>query len=121
MAGKLVHVEFPVQDTERGTAFFGSLFGWKFQDSGMSEIDYQMFQTADDQGGAVYKGDGTVRGPVIYFDTDDIDTDLAKVRDLGGEAEDKQPIPGIGWFAPCKDPDGNEFRLYQSDQSAPAG
>ena len=39
------------------------------------------------------------------------------MRELGGDAEDKQPIPGIGWFARCKDSEGNSFSLFQSDES----
>ena len=53
----------------------------------------------------------------IYFGTDDIDASLAKVRELGGSADDKQPIPSIGWFARCKDTEGNPFSFFQSDAS----
>ena len=118
MAGKLVHFEFPVKDADRGTAFYKSVFGWDFNDSGMPGIDYRMVQTGEDQGGAVYQADGGATGAIIYFDSDDIDASIAKVRDNGGEAEDKQAIPGIGWFSGCKDPEGNGFSLYQRDESA---
>ncbi len=47
---------------------------------------------------------------LVYFDTDDIDAQIARVRELGGEAEDKQPVPGMGWTAQCKDPEGNRDR-----------
>ena len=57
-------------------------------------------------------------GPIVYFDTDDIDATIAKVRELGCEAEDKLPVQGYGWFAACKDTEGNAFSLWQSDQSA---
>jgi predicted enzyme related to lactoylglutathione lyase len=30
------------------------------------------------------------------------------------------PVPNMGWFATCKDPHGNEFGLWQNDESAPA-
>jgi predicted enzyme related to lactoylglutathione lyase len=39
------------------------------------------------------------------------------VREAGGEAEDKQPIPGVGWFTRCKDTEGNPFGLFQTDES----
>jgi predicted enzyme related to lactoylglutathione lyase len=39
------------------------------------------------------------------------------VRELGGDAEDKEPIPHVGWFARCKDTEGNPFSLFQSDES----
>jgi predicted enzyme related to lactoylglutathione lyase len=40
------------------------------------------------------------------------------VRELGGEADDKAPVPGHGWFAACKDSEGNVFHLWQQDESA---
>jgi predicted enzyme related to lactoylglutathione lyase len=42
------------------------------------------------------------------------------VRKLGGEAENKEPIPHVGWFARCKDTEGNPFSLFQSDESVAA-
>jgi predicted enzyme related to lactoylglutathione lyase len=119
MPGKLVHFELPSQNATRARDFWSGLFGWEFQDSGMPGIDYFMVRTGDDQGGAVYPSDGSIRGPIVYFDTDDIDASLGKVRELGGDADEKQPIPGVGWFARCKDSEGNEFSLYQSDESVP--
>jgi hypothetical protein len=56
-------------------------------------------------------------GPVVYFDTDNIDASIAKVRDLGGKSDDKQPIPSQGWFAACVDTEGNKFSLFQNDPS----
>ena len=118
MAGKLVHFELPAQDSSRARSFWGGLFGWEFQDSGMPDIDYQMVRTGEDQGGAVYTSDEIAgEGVVVYFDTDDIDASIAKAREHGGEADDKQPIPHVGWFARCKDTEGNAFSLFQSDES----
>jgi uncharacterized protein len=118
MAGRLVHYELPASDTGRAKEFYAGLFGWSFNDSGMPGIDYQLIE--GDPGGALYQADDAGSGPRVYFDTEDIDASVAKVRELGGEADDKAPIPGIGWFAGCKDLDGNHFSLFQSDESAPA-
>jgi len=117
MGKKVVHVEFPAQDLERGKGFWEGVGGWSLNDAGMEGIQYLMFQEGD-QGGAVFSMEGQ-KGTTIYLGSDDIDADLAKVSELGGEAEDKQPIPGVGWFARCKDSEGNEFSLYQRDESAP--
>jgi|SRR5215210_390806 len=116
MGKNIVHVEFPAQDTGRAQRFWEGLGGWSFQDSGMPGIDYRMFQD-EGWGGAVYNQMQGEQGPVIYFGTNDIDAELANVRELGGEAEDKQPIPSVGWFARCKDTEGNPFSLFQSDES----
>jgi uncharacterized protein len=119
MASKLVHFELPAQDTARAKTFWSGVCGWEFGDSAMPEFEYYMVQTSEEQGGAVYPSQGGERGPIVYFDTDDIDASVAKVRELGGQADDKQPIPHIGWFARCTDTEGNSFSLYQSDESAP--
>jgi predicted enzyme related to lactoylglutathione lyase len=118
MGKRVVHVEFPAQNIERGKTFWEGVGEWSLNDAGMPGIQYLMFQEGD-QGGAVFSMEGS-SGTTIYLGSNDIDADLAKVRELGGEAEDKQPIPGIGWFARCKDSEGNEFSLFQNDENAPA-
>jgi uncharacterized protein len=117
MAGKLVHVEIGAKDADRAQGFWSGVFGWEVGPPMSPEMDYRMFQTAPDQGGAIFPSDetGNLR---VYFDTDDIDATIAKIRSGGGESGDKQPIPGIGWFANCKDTEGNAFNLFQSDESA---
>jgi uncharacterized protein len=118
MAGKLVHFELPAQDTARAKSFWSGVFEWDLGDSAMPDMEYYMVQTGEDQGGAIYAQQAGEQGPIVYFDTDDIDTSVAKVRELGGQADDKQPIPHIGWYARCTDTEGNSFSLYQSDESA---
>jgi uncharacterized protein len=115
---KIVHVEFPAADGDRGQEFWSQFGGWSFNDVGMPGIDYRMFDGGGGWGGAVWTADNPGTGPVIYFDTDDIDADLARVRELGGRTEDKQPIPNTGWFARAWDTEGNSFSLYQRDETA---
>ena len=117
MGKKVVHVEFPAQNVDATQTFWEAVGGWSIKDSGMPGIDYRMFQEGD-QGGAIYPPMGDEKGPVVYFGSDDIDADIAKARENGGEAEEKQLIPSIGWFARCKDPGGNPFSFFQSDESA---
>ena len=118
MGKKVVHVEFPAQDVERGKRFWEGVGGWALNDAGMQGIQYLMAQEGE-QGFAVYSMEGQ-SGTTLYLGGDDIDADLAKVGELGGEPGEKQPIPGIGWFAHCKDSEGNAFGLYQRDENAPA-
>ena len=120
MAGKIVHFELPAADAERAKGFWSGVFGWEFGDSAMPDMEYYMVRTGEDQGGAVLPSDGPF-GMTVYFDTDDIDASTAKVREHGGQAEDKMPIPHIGWFTHCKDTEGNDFSLYQNDENAPGG
>jgi predicted enzyme related to lactoylglutathione lyase len=116
MAGKLVHVEIKASDVDRAQGFWSGVFGWEISPSGMPGMDYRLFRTGEDQGGGLMAGDaGTLD---VYFDTDDISGTIEKVRSNGGESTDKQPIPGIGWFANCKDSEGNAFNLFQADEAA---
>ena len=119
MAGQMVHVEIPAGDTAKAREFWSSLFGWQWQQfEGPSE--YWMTQFSETTGGAIYvPEDSSKRGARVYFDTDDIQATAARVGELGGEADEPQPVPGMGWFATCKDNEGNEFGLWQTDPDAP--
>jgi predicted enzyme related to lactoylglutathione lyase len=99
--------------------FWKSLFGWKFQ-AWEGPVEYHMLD-GNEPGGAIYPDpEGAGSGPIVYFGTSDIDASIARARELGGSAEDKQPIPTIGWFARCVDTEGNPFSLFQPDDSVPA-
>jgi hypothetical protein len=41
---------------------------------------------------AIYPRQAEERRPIVYFDADDIDATVARVREMGGEADDKVPI-----------------------------
>jgi predicted enzyme related to lactoylglutathione lyase len=53
-----------------------------------------------------------------YFSVEDIRAGAARVNELGGQAAEPMPVPGMGWFATATDPQGNEFGLWQNDPSA---
>ena len=115
MAGKLVHFEIAAGDTGRALDFYKGMFGWSFE--GMEgPAEYHMTQLEETMGGAVYPGDpGAVR---VYFDVDDINAGVARVKELGGESSDSMAVPSMGWFATCSDSQGNAFGLWQTDPSA---
>lgn len=119
MAARVVHVEFPAGDADRAQSFYEGLFGWKFSQP-MEGLDYRMSDLGEGQGAAVFPSDTGANGLKVYFGVNDLDAALAQVRELGGQAEEKAPVPGMGWFAACKDPEGNDFSLWQTDSSASA-
>ena len=106
MPGKIVHFEVPSGDADRASGFT------------MEGFDYRMFKAGEDQGGAIMPSETAGSGLIVYLETDDIDASVAKVRELGGSADDKQPVPTHGWFASCKDTEGNSFSLWQNDPNA---
>jgi len=117
MAGEIVHIEFPSTNVDRSVAFWGGLFGWEFGGPMMEGYDYRMARTSDTSGVAVQPSDSPGH-PNFYFDTPDIDASMAKVKELGGEAGEKTPVPTHGWLSACKDSEGNAFHLWQGDPSA---
>ena len=115
MAGNIVHFEINAKDANRAKRFYSSHFGWKYKESEVPGIEYYLIDGVN-PGGAINPMQADP-GPVVYFDTDDIDASIGKVRELGGKADDKLPIPGQGWFSGCVDTEGNKFSLYQNDPS----
>ena len=101
MAGEIVHVEFPAQDADRAQRFWNGLFDWGFQDSGMPGMDYRMAQAGKAMGAAVFPSEDRSGHPNYYFATDDIEASSAKVRELGGDAEEKAPVPGTAGSQPA--------------------
>jgi len=117
---KIVHFEIPADDTTRALEFWTTMFGVEFQTyEGPNE--YHMFQNEDkESGGGLQPRMEGQDGLVVYFSTDDMDATLDKVRDAGGTVEnEKMPVPGMGWFAPVKDTEGNQFSIFQADDTVP--
>lgn len=119
MPDQIVHTEIPADDIERARAFWEPLFGWSFQ-AFPGQFEYHMTRISDQAGAALTNMEPGKKGLRSYFDVDDINAGVARVRELGGEANDPAPVPNMGWFATCRDPHGNEFGLWQNDPSAPA-
>jgi uncharacterized protein len=114
--GQITHIEFPADDVERAKRFYGELFGWQFGE--ISGYDgYFMFNTGptDAIGGAIGKRNESVPESVrMYVETDSIDELLPRVPEMGGTVViEKTDIPGQGWYAVIRDPEGNELGLYE--------
>jgi uncharacterized protein len=119
MPGQVVHIEIPADDTTKGREFWGGLFGWTFE-SYPPGGEYHMTQIGEGMGAAVTNMEPGKRGTRAYFDVEDVSAGAARVRELGGEADEPMPVPGMGWFATCRDTNGNDFGLWQHDPSATA-
>ena len=118
MPGEIVHIEIPADDTGKAQEFWGSLLGWEFQ-AFPGPFEYHMTRLSEQQGAAITNMEQGKKGMRAYFLVDEINAGAARVKELGGEANDPSPVPQMGWFSTCKDPHGNEFGLWQNDTSAP--
>jgi predicted enzyme related to lactoylglutathione lyase len=118
MPGQPVNVEIPADDTAQAREFYGSLFGWQFEAS-QGLFEYDTSRVSDHSSVAITNMEPGKRGIRVYFDVDDIDASTARVKELGGVADQPRPVPGRGWTAVCRDGGGNEFGLWQDDPAAP--
>jgi predicted enzyme related to lactoylglutathione lyase len=125
---RVVHFEIHASQPETLVEFYASLLGWKFSKWGT--VDYWLIETgAADQpginGGLLpRRGAGPLEGQAVnsYICTAGVaalDETMAKATSLGASiAHPKMPIPGVGWLAYIKDPDGNILGLMQPDEKA---
>ena len=119
---RVIHFELTADDPERATQFYSKVFGWQIQKWDGPQ-DYWLITTGEAgtlgiDGAIMRRGDFSA--PVINtIDVPSVDEFVAKITANGGSVvAPKMPIPGIGYFAYCKDTEGNVFGVMQSDPSA---
>jgi len=110
------HLEWRSRDVARLKAFYGAVFGWKFDepmpgysmaDTGNKEIGAGFMQLAAD--------DQVPPGFSPYIVVDELSDAEAKVTAAGGRVmRSKGEVPGMGWFSVCLDPDNNGVGLWQA-------
>ena len=102
------YLEIGAPDDARARSFFADLFGWTF--TPMENGGW--FDTGDIKTGL--HGQDDRPAIVVYFDVSDIKAAVARVRELGGTADEPTPEePGFGRFSTCADPQGIRFGLRQ--------
>ncbi len=112
--GDITHVEIPVSDNARATAFYGAVFGWDIAEAPGFE-GFPMWQAPNkiSGGGLVARAEAS-DSPLSYVEVDSIDDAVATVVELGGSVvKGKAPISETSWWAIVLDPDGNRLGLYE--------
>jgi predicted enzyme related to lactoylglutathione lyase len=121
-----VHFEIHATDPEAMAKFYSAVFGWNVRH--MPEFNYWMFDTGAGDGinGGMVKrmgekpaGDCPVSAFVCSLGVASVDNALAAALENGATvALPKMAIPGVGYQAYIKDPDGNILGLHQPDPNA---
>lgn len=119
---RVVHFEVASNDPERAAEFYKSVFNWQIN-KWDGPIEYWMISTGDQEihgiDGGMFRKTEEFSGTVNTIAVDDIDPYLEKVAKAGGTIlQGKNAIPGIGYQAYCKDPDGTIFGIHQIDENA---
>lgn len=126
---RVVHFEVHGKDMDKLQKFYEDVFGWSFQDMGAQMGGYRLIVAGTDAPGAQWPGINGGMNPrkeglpaegqpvnafVCTISVENIDETLEKVEKAGGTiATHKMEVPGVGWLAYRKDPEGNIFGVLQ--------
>ena len=119
---RVVHFEVEADQPERAIKFYETVFGWKIQ-KWEGPIDYWLITTGkkDEAGidGGLSKRTEGEPSTVNTIDVPSVDQYITKVESNGGTiVRLKMAVPGVGWMAYFKDPDGNMFGMMEEDSTA---
>lgn len=102
-------IELGVPAGSRARRFYEQLFGWTFKEMGGDNV---LAQTPTIQIGFHSQDPDAVF--VIYFQVDDIEAAVERVRAAGGAADDPpKDEEGFGRFVECRDDQGVRFGLRE--------
>jgi uncharacterized protein len=135
MANRVVHFEIEAKDSVALSKFYEKAFGWKMDIQGPEMGNYVVMTTGDDpigiNGGMFSNPAKQLNAYSCTIGVDDIEKAIADIRAAGGTVEEHNmngegvdmgeviDIPGVGKYAKCVDPDGNQFTLLQPDMDGP--
>jgi uncharacterized protein len=113
--------ELNTRDPESAKAFYGSVFGWTFEDQEFETGTYTTIGLDGETFGGVL--DITDRVPaevpahwLVYFMVEDAEAIAATAEEAGGEVRfGPEKISGVGTIAVIKDPFGAIFAVLQPD------
>jgi uncharacterized glyoxalase superfamily protein PhnB len=107
--GDLYYFSLQVHDLAKAQAFFGAVLDWQFPDASDGRRAHVANISAPPGSVGQVEPGGSTRAK-LWFVVDDIHAAVAKVRELGGSAEDPVQYDS-GWSADCVDDQGTTFSL----------
>jgi uncharacterized protein len=117
----IAHFEIPAGNVKRARTFYAGLFKWKFEDVGGN---YLMGETSEGKRGAsiavsLYRRDKTSEPILNYIGVPSVSAALERTKTLGGKViTPSTAVEGYGYWAVCKDTEGNTFGLWESNRKA---
>lgn len=103
------YVELPVKDMVRTKQFYGTVFGWKFDDYGP---DYTSFFDGRLAGGFTMERPAPIQGLLLVIYAKDLKAVQNRIRTAGGSiVKETFSFPGGQRFH-FADPNGNELAVW---------
>ncbi|GAB2594957.1 VOC family protein [Kribbella endophytica] len=113
--GRIIHVELTSADPEKAAEFYRAAFGWESEASPFAD-DYLLAATGAGDGidGAIMSRGQQGQVAIVWLQVDDLEATRTAVVAAGGAVVgDVQEIPGQGWVAYVRDPEGTVLGLRQ--------
>jgi predicted enzyme related to lactoylglutathione lyase len=122
---RVYYFEMPVDDFERATRFYESVFGWEVTKTDRPSGPYYSVNTGSEKepgiNGSFFKKEEGWTQVSNVISVKDIDEAIAGINELGGEIVfPKTVINGVGYLAYFRDTEGNVLGMMQSDSHAHA-
>ncbi len=109
--------EIPVLDLKKAEAFFGTIFGWSFEEMrGLPDVRL-ISNLPQGPAGLIFKTKSIPKkaGVIMHIEVPNIDETLKSVKKARGKVTQKKTlIPGQGWYAYFTTPDGCMLAVWQS-------
>jgi predicted enzyme related to lactoylglutathione lyase len=117
-----IHFEIPAENPQRAIDFYTKVFGWTIK-KWDGPMEYWMVTTGKSPEPGIDGGIMPRHYPnqpcVNTIGVENLDRSIESVLGNGGAmALPKMPVPGVGWLAYCKDPEGHIFGMMQNDLNA---
>lgn len=124
MAGFPIWYELMSTDPAGVAPFYKAVFGWTLPETGNPMPNGSEYREIAREGGGAQGGvltltptmceHGASPGWIAYFDVDDVDAAVAKIREMGGHAPlEPMTMEGIGRMAMVSDPQGAHFYVMK--------
>ncbi len=133
---RIIHFEIHAGNPERAVKFYRDVFGWEINEWVMPGVQikeenrYWLVTTGPVTEPGINGGIVARQGPapvdgqganafVCTIGVANLDDSVARVMKSGGSVLlPRMPVTGIGWWASCRDTEGNSFGMMQEDAGA---
>jgi len=119
---RVVHFEIDAKKPDRAIKFYEKVFSWKIK-KWEGPVEYYLITTGKESEPGIDGGLSRRTKPepstVNTIDVPSVDEFIKKVEASGGTIiRPKMAVPGVGYMAYFKDPEGNIFGMMENDASA---
>ena len=119
---RVVHFEIDAKKPDRVIKFYEKVFSWKIK-KWEGPVEYYLITTGKESepgiDGGLSRRTESEPSTVNTIDVPSVDEFIKKVEASGGTIiRPKMAVPGVGYMAYFKDPEGNIFGMMENDESA---